>query len=138
MSPNILDHNSVTTEYDEFQRKAILSNSYISLINAGAGSGKTLTIIARLIYLMADQNVDPDEILVLVFNADVAREIRTRLRSIADEFSKCERLLIDYPNLDKKIRKISLEKAKEKKVHTFHSFSNFVIHSINKKFIPII
>ena len=79
MNSNIFNFNFLSTKFDEFQMQAILSKNKTSLINAGAGSGKTTTIIGRIIYLVADLNVSVDEILVLVFNTSVASEIRQKL-----------------------------------------------------------
>lgn len=49
------------------------------LILAGAGSGKTHTIISRVSY-MIDQGVDPSEILLLTFTNKAADEMINRIR----------------------------------------------------------
>ena len=132
MSANIFDYKFLPTEFDESQKKAILSKFNISLINAGAGSGKTTTILGRIIYLIAEQKVPPDEILVLVFNNSVASEIRIKLKNISSIISKNQKLLNDFPNLDKKLSQFSEEKINVKKIHTFHSYSYLVINTANK------
>jgi DNA helicase-2/ATP-dependent DNA helicase PcrA len=57
-----------------------------SVVIAGAGSGKTETMAARVIYLVANGLVRPDEILGLTFTRKAAGElalrIRTRLRQL--------------------------------------------------------
>ena len=57
-----------------------------SVVIAGAGSGKTETMAARVIYLVANEIVRPDEILGLTFTRKAAGElsirIRTRLRQL--------------------------------------------------------
>lgn len=57
-----------------------------SVVIAGAGSGKTETMAARVIYLVANEFVRPDEILGLTFTRKAAGElairIRTRLRQL--------------------------------------------------------
>jgi DNA helicase II / ATP-dependent DNA helicase PcrA len=57
-----------------------------SVVIAGAGSGKTETMAARVIYLVANGFVRPDEILGLTFTRKAAGElsvrIRTRLRQL--------------------------------------------------------
>ena len=50
MTKTILDQNLPINSFDKFQREAIFSEHKTSLINAGAGSGKTTTIIGRIIY----------------------------------------------------------------------------------------
>ncbi|GII52788.1 hypothetical protein Pth03_11770 [Planotetraspora thailandica] len=49
------------------------------LITAGAGTGKTFTLIHRLGSLIEDDDLGPDEILVLSFSRAAVREVRDRL-----------------------------------------------------------
>jgi DNA helicase-2/ATP-dependent DNA helicase PcrA len=57
-----------------------------AVVIAGAGSGKTETMAARVIYLVANGFVKPDEVLGLTFTRKAAGElsvrIRTRLRQL--------------------------------------------------------
>lgn len=57
------------------------------LVVAGAGAGKTETMAARVVWLVANQLVKPDEILGLTFTRKAAQElgrrIRTRLETLA-------------------------------------------------------
>ena len=57
-----------------------------SLIIAGAGSGKTETMSARVVWLVANKIVAPDQILGLTFTrkaaGELANRIRTRLRQL--------------------------------------------------------
>jgi len=57
------------------------------LVVAGAGAGKTETMAARVVWLVANQLVQPDEILGLTFTRKAAQElgrrIRTRLETLA-------------------------------------------------------
>lgn len=52
---------------DEEQRKAILIDEDYSLIVAGAGSGKTTTMAAKVKYLIEKKNIDPKSIILLSF-----------------------------------------------------------------------
>lgn len=52
---------------DEEQRKAILVDEDYSLIIAGAGSGKTTTMAAKIKYLIEKKKVNPNEIILLSF-----------------------------------------------------------------------
>jgi len=52
------------------------------LINAGPGSGKTSVLIARIAHLVRNQNLRPEEVLVLAFNRAVVFEIRSRIRAL--------------------------------------------------------
>jgi DNA helicase-2/ATP-dependent DNA helicase PcrA len=57
------------------------------LVVAGAGSGKTETMSARVVYLVANGLVEPDEVLGLTFTrkaaGELAERIRRRLRTLA-------------------------------------------------------
>ncbi len=49
------------------------------LVVAGAGSGKTETMAARVVWLVANGLVDPDEVLGLTFTRKAAGELSERL-----------------------------------------------------------
>lgn len=51
------------------------------LVVAGAGSGKTETMAARVVYLVANELVRPSEILGLTFTRKAASELSVRIRS---------------------------------------------------------
>lgn len=52
---------------DKEQRKAVLLDEDSLLVVAGAGSGKTLTMMGKIRYLVERKKVDPKKILVLSF-----------------------------------------------------------------------
>lgn len=67
---------------DDQQRTALVTDEYSNLIIAGAGSGKTLTIIGKLKYLIEQKNVEPENILLLSFTKKTVDELNVRLNSI--------------------------------------------------------
>lgn len=72
--------NEIDLDID--QRKIVESNICENQrIIAGAGSGKTTTILYRIKYLL-DNYVTPDRILVLTFNRDSAQNIRNRIKQV--------------------------------------------------------
>jgi DNA helicase-2/ATP-dependent DNA helicase PcrA len=64
------------------QAKAVKSDKKRILILAGAGSGKTRTLIYRISYLIGPKKVNPDSILAVTFTNKAAREMRNRLEGI--------------------------------------------------------
>ena len=87
------------------QAVAIATNEDSTLVLAGAGTGKTAVITGKVAYLVRNEGVDPEEILVLAFNRNAALEIRDRL---PDDLSGT-------------------------KVYTFHAFGNSIIGSSGTK-----
>ena len=65
---------------DEEQIKAILCDEDYSLIIAGAGTGKTTTMAAKVKYLVDICNVNPQEILVMSYTKKATEELDKRIR----------------------------------------------------------
>lgn len=64
------------------QYSAVTSNNQHVLVLAGAGTGKTKTIISRSVYLIK-KNVSPKKIQILTFTKRAAQEIKSRIREEA-------------------------------------------------------
>jgi DNA helicase-2/ATP-dependent DNA helicase PcrA len=67
-----------TQDLNPQQLKAVTTNAPHTLVLAGAGSGKTKTIIARASHLIAT-GTEPKRILILAFTRRAAREIEARV-----------------------------------------------------------
>ena len=67
------------TEPTEEQSKNIAVDEDVTLILAGAGTGKTAVITGKIAHLVRNQDVPPESILALAFNRKAALEIRERL-----------------------------------------------------------
>ncbi len=61
------------------QKEAVLKTDGPIMILAGAGSGKTRTLVSRLVYLMKEKNVSAYQILAVTFSNKAAREMRERV-----------------------------------------------------------
>ena len=99
MSKNLLKNKSLDTLPPDFrvenhlldreQRKAIYDPARFNLVVAGAGSGKTTTILGKILYLLQSGFASPPEILVLSFTHDSATELRERfLREYYQTFAE--------------------------------------------------
>ena len=66
---------------DERQREAIEHVLGPMVVLAGAGTGKTTTLIRRTARLIRDGHAQPGEILALTYTDNAAEEIRGRVRS---------------------------------------------------------
>lgn len=64
---------------DNQQRKAVVVDESNNLVLAGAGSGKTLTISAKVKYLIDRKNINPEHILLISFTKKAAEEMYQRI-----------------------------------------------------------
>ncbi|BAF71344.1 ATP-dependent helicase [Sulfurovum sp. NBC37-1] len=68
----------ISNELNPSQREAVEHIDGAMLILAGAGSGKTKTLTARLAYLVGEVGIDPANTLTLTFTNKAAAEMRER------------------------------------------------------------
>ena len=68
---------------DKEQTSIVLDNSKYLLVVAGAGSGKTLTILGKIGYLL-EKNINPNEILCISFTKKASSSLEEK---IVNEFS---------------------------------------------------
>ena len=98
---------------NEEQSRAVKQSEGPVLILAGAGSGKTTTVVSRLAYLIKVLGIPPSNTLTLTFTNKAAKEMRERAIDMMSE--------ITYPPL----------------LCTFHKFGllflKFNIHLLNRK-----
>ncbi len=69
---------------NEAQKRAAAHGEGPCLVLAGPGSGKTLTIVNRVKYLIEERRVRPEEILVITFTKYAAQEMRLRLKALME------------------------------------------------------
>ena len=112
-----LDFRVENHPLDREQRKSIYDPAKFNLVVAGAGSGKTTTILGKILYLLQSGFASPPEILVLSFTHDSATELRERfLREYYQTFA--EQILLrksSPPNIT---------------IETFHSLALKLLRSL--------
>lgn len=70
----------MTSSLSDPQRDAVLHRGAPALVVAGAGSGKTRTLTAKIAHLI-QEGMDPEHILAITFTNKAAEEMKTRLRA---------------------------------------------------------
>jgi DNA helicase-4 len=127
------------------QREAVVSEDKRLLVLAGAGSGKTKTLLQKLIFLIEEKGVSPSSILAITFTKNATNEMIDRLIISADTTKQYENMLVDkrMSKLDKdKERFVQQKKYKwidGLTVRTFHSFCysilrNYGVNEFDNKF----
>ncbi len=69
------------------QQRAVAARGNV-LVMAGAGTGKTHTLVARCLDLLCEEKVSLDEILIVTFTEAAATEMRQRLRAALEKISR--------------------------------------------------
>ena len=67
------------SELNKAQKDAVLTTDGPMMILAGAGSGKTKTLVAKITYLIEEKNISAFQVLALTFSNKAAREMRERV-----------------------------------------------------------
>lgn len=98
---------------NDSQKRAVLLNDDHNLILAGAGSGKTSVLTARVAYLLQSHLAQPEEILMLAFGRDAADEMKQRLSD-----------------------KVGLS-AEGTKVNTFHQLGLHILNQVEPSSVEI-
>lgn len=74
---------------DPQQRDAVVTDEYSNLVIAGAGSGKTLTVVGKVKYLVERRGVRPEDILVTSFTRKSLNEVAERIERSGIENVSC-------------------------------------------------
>jgi len=69
-------------ELNEQQQKAVLCPDKSICVIAGAGCGKTKTLISRVAYLLKSKKANPDQILLLTFSKKAIEEVKNRIEKL--------------------------------------------------------
>ncbi|MDX2133742.1 MAG: UvrD-helicase domain-containing protein [Saprospiraceae bacterium] len=127
------------------QREAVTAADKRILVLAGAGSGKTKTLLQKIIYLIEEKGVPAAHILAITFTKNAANEMVDRLILSADKSGEYEAVL-----QNKKTTAQAQEDARRTfrsryrwidalTVRTFHSYGyrllrNYGVHEFDNRF----
>ncbi|MFC4987417.1 UvrD-helicase domain-containing protein [Saliphagus infecundisoli] len=73
----------MTTPNDR-QRELIESTDGLYLVDAGAGTGKTFTVTRRYAEIIDQEDVEPEDVLMITFTRNAATEMKDRVVSYCD------------------------------------------------------
>ncbi len=114
----------IFSKLNEAQSNAVKQTEGPVLILAGAGSGKTTTIISRLAYLIEELGIPPSNTLTLTFTNKAAKEMRERSLAMIENCS--------YPPLLCTFHKFGLLFLKFN-IHLLQRANNFVVIDTDDK-----
>lgn len=108
---------------DSQQRSIVVDESKYLLVVAGAGSGKTLTIIGKIYYLIKYKKIDPNKILCISFTRASSKSLKEKLKG---------ELCLDIPVYT--FHKLALEIIKENGIECEIVEENILDNIINDFF----
>ncbi|OLZ39248.1 ATP-dependent DNA helicase [Natrinema saccharevitans] len=73
-----------TPSPNERQRELIEGTDGLYLVDAGAGTGKTFTVTRRYANVVAQPDVEPDDVLLITFTRNAATEMKDRIVAECD------------------------------------------------------
>jgi len=137
------------------QKEAVEKFNGPSVILAGAGSGKTRTLIAKVRYLIENKGIDPKKILMITFTNKAAEEMKERIGArkvgfvgtfhsfssrilrIEAEKAGLKKNFAIYDEVDQKVLVKSIIEEKYEKRYTPGFFLNRISGAKNQMITPI-
>ena len=77
-----MESSAVLFNPNRAQKEAIFHKPSPLMILAGAGTGKTTTLLNRILHFIQNENVQPETILLLTFTDKTTSEITNRIKEI--------------------------------------------------------
>ncbi|MDR0206106.1 MAG: UvrD-helicase domain-containing protein [Bacteroidales bacterium] len=127
--------NTTLNILNDRQREAAISEDKRLLVLAGAGSGKTKTLLQKIMYLIEEKGISPANILAITFTKNATNEMIDRLIISADKSGEYEKLLQNKQlSKGEKDKERFIQQKKYKwidglTIRTFHSFCYSILRT---------
>ena len=118
-------------ELDKEQVKAVTSKRKNILILAGAGSGKSLTIVGRVKYLIYEKKVNPKNILCISFTNDAVDNLKSDLNEKEVDVMTFHKLALKVIGRKKEI--LTEDMLTDVIISSFSNDTLFGLYGISKK-----
>ncbi|MBM3205508.1 ATP-dependent DNA helicase PcrA [Candidatus Shapirobacteria bacterium] len=89
-------NSCILSHLNQPQQEAVTFGKGPLLVLAGPGSGKTRTLVYRAAWLISQQKILPENILLLTFTNKAAQEMKERLKKILKEVDQKDHLKIPW------------------------------------------
>ena len=110
---------------DKQQEEIVRNEDNYLLVTAGAGSGKTLTILGKISYLVKEKKISENEILCISFTKSSAESLKQKIK---------QELILEVPTYT--FHKLSLEIIKEE-YKNYEIASDSLLEDIVNEFFEI-
>jgi len=115
----------MTQPADHVQRERIRTSHLETLfVEAGAGTGKTTSLVARVVHMVATGHLDKiGDLAAITFTENAAAELRSRIREGLEEASRGAHLDQSYGELESRRCVAALGSLEDAVIMTLHGFS---------------
>lgn len=118
--------NSLLSQLNDKQKEAVTSESKRLLVLAGAGSGKTKTLLQKIMYLIEEKSTNSNSILGITFTKNASNEMIDRLIMNADDSGSYKKIISD-----KSITKVQIDQERVLFAKKFNWINNLTIKTFH-------
>jgi len=126
----------------EQQKEAVVRDEDACLVVAGAGTGKTATVVAKVGYLLKIKHVKPEQILVLAFARKAREELEDRIQNRFGEtleirtfHSLGKEILDNCKGYKSTVSKIASDKGISERIHQDILEELFTVKKLRSKIL---
>ncbi|MEO8517731.1 MAG: UvrD-helicase domain-containing protein [Dermatophilaceae bacterium] len=119
----------MTEPADHQHRERIRTSHRETLfVEAGAGTGKTTSLVARVVHMVATGHlVQIGDLAAITFTENAAAELRSRIREGLEEASRGEYLTAHYDDAERARCRTALGSLEDAVIMTLHGFSSRIL-----------